>query len=332
MKRPSLALLGMLLFATLVMPLAAARAQQAGKVRVIGWLGLAFSTPEVDRVMEHFRDGLRNAGWVEGQNLTIERRWAQGRAERLPELAAELLSRNVELIVTNCGPQIAAIRRASQTIPIVISACSDLLSGAFVASLARPGGQMTGSILQSVDLSGKRLQLYKELMPKLSRVAVMMAAVTSYDYRPVLQEMQTVGKRVGVEVPDVFEVRAPDDFDATLAAIAQRADSLIVLADPMTFVHRRQLIEAAMKHRLPVMFEIKEYLDLGGLLSYGPRITDMFRRAAYFVDRILKGARPADLPVEQPSQFELVINMKTAKALGLTIPASVLARADQLIE
>lgn len=308
----------------------AAWPQQAAKPRVIGWLGIVSPTPGLEHV-DRFRQGLEESGWILGGTLLIEYRWAHGRPERLPDLAADLIARKAEVIVAMCGPQIAAIRRASAVVPIVIPVCPNLYSD-LVTSLARPGGQMTGLILQTGETSGKRLQLLKELIPRLSRLAVLMAAVPGYDpaFRPA--EIKAAGRMLGIEVLDPVKARIPEDIESSFASVARRADALIVMADPLTLLHRGQIADAAMKRRLPVMFEVKEFVESGGLLSYGPNALEMFHRSAYYVDRILRGAKPADLPVEQPTKFELVINMNTAKALGLTVRPSLLLRADRVIE
>ena len=334
MRIRPVALIITLTLGLLMAPLAA-EAQQAGKARRIGWLGLAAPTPQVERVLDALREGLRELGWVEGQNLVIEYRWAYGRAERFSDLAAELVGQNVELIVANCGPQIPAIRKVSTPIPIVVSACGDLIGGGFVASLSRPGGNITGLGMLTLELSAKRVQLLKETYPSLSRLAVLVYAPyrTAGYLTPMFSQMQAASQALGLTFLQPVEVQDARDFERALGSIArERADGLIVPADPFTFHHRTQIMDFAAKRRLPTMFEVREYVDAGGLMSYGPSVPAMFRRAATFVDKILKGAKPAELPVEQPTKFELVINRKTAKALGLTVPQELLLRADEVIE
>ncbi len=300
-------------------------------VRRIGVLALSAGvSASRQRAGEALRQGLRELGWIEGQNLVTEYRSAEGRPDRLADLAAELIQLKVELIVSACGPQIPAILKASSTIPIV-SICPDLVSAGIVASLARPGGSVTGVAMLGRELIGKRLELLKAGVPKASRVASLWNPV--YDWTVFRREMESGARATGVKLLQPFEVRGPDDFEAAFAAMAKgRADALVVPADPFTVLHQERIVALAAKHRLPTMFDLREFVDAGGLMSYGPRVPDMVRRIAAFVDKILKGAKPGDLPVEQPTTFELVINLKTAKALGLTIPQSLLVRADQIIE
>ena len=306
----------------------AARAQQAGKIRAIGLLSPASRSPSV---VPALFDALAELGWIEGKNLVVERRYAENRLERLPELAAELVRLNVEVIVANgtLGP--LAAKRATSTIPIVMTAAGDPLGSGLVASLARPGGNVTGISLMAPDLGGKRLELLKELLPRLARVAVLWNAANPYP-AIVFKETQAAGRTLGIEVQSL-EVRGPDDFDGAFdTARKQRPDALITVEDPLTFSHQKRIADFATGQQLPSLYGFREFVVAGGLMSYGANVADLFRRAASYVDKILKGAKPADLPVQQPTTFELVINVKTARALGLEIPPTLLARADEVIE
>ncbi len=307
----------------------AAEAQQPGKIRRIGILRPG-APP--DPYVEAFREGLRELGYVEGQSIAIEYRWAEGKLERLPDLAADLARLKVDVIVTATTPGVQAARRATSTIPIVMAAVGDPVGTGLIASLARPGGNITGLSLLSPELSGKRLELLKEAVHKLSPVAVLWnsaspAMILSF------RETQTAAQVLGVSLQS-WEVQGdPQDFARAFSMVSkERPHALLVVLDPFTILHRSRIVELAAKHRLPAMYEIRAFVEAGGLMSYGPSVPDMYRRAATYVDKILKGAKPADLPVEQPTKFELVINLKTAKALGLTIPPSVLIRADEVIQ
>jgi len=321
----------MLALGILAAPLAAS-AQQPGKIPRIGWLDSGRSdTPRTQYFNEIIRQGLREFGWVDGQNLIIEWRYAEERAERLPALAAELIRLGVDVLVTGSGdPAILALKQATATIPIVMAISADPVGSGLVASLARPGGNITGLSALSPETAGKRLELLREVVPQASRVAVIWNA--SYPGKVLeWRETQVAAHALGVTLQSV-EVRGPDDFDRAFAEIVrERPDALIVFAEPLVNSHQTQIVEFADKRRLPMIIARKEFVEAGGLMSYGASLPDLFRRAAYYVDRILKGAKPADLPVEQPTKFELVINLKTAKVLGLTIPQSVLLRADHVI-
>ncbi len=279
--------------------------------------------------LEPFRQGLRDHGYLEGQNVAIEYRYAEGRPERFPALAAELVGLPVDVIVT-AGPQAAhAAKQATSTIPIVMAVIADPVEGGFVASLARPGGNITGLSFLNTELSAKRLELLKQVYPRLSRLAALWD-VTSDAVQVKATEVAARG--LGIHVQRL-EVRGPEDFgNAFDAAKRGRADALVVLASPFFHFHRMQLTSLAAQYRLPAMYPFKELAQAGGLMAYAPSHPELFRRAATYVDKILRGAKPADLPVEQPTKFELVINLKTAKALGLKIPQSVLIRADQVIQ
>jgi len=307
----------------------AARAQQPGKIHTIGFLSP--SVPVFTAVITAFSNALRELGWIEGQNIAIERRYAENRLERLPELAAALVRLNVEVIVATgtLGP--LAAKDATSTIPIVMTASGDPLGSGLVASLAQPGGNVTGMSLMVPDIAGKRLELLKEILPRLVRVAVLWNAANPYP-AIVFKETQTAARRFGIEVQSL-EVRSPDDFDGAFEKIRRRRpDALIEVEDPLTNSLHKRILEFAAAEQLASFHGTGEEVEAGGLISYGASIPDLFRRAAGYVDKILKGAKPADLPVEQPSKFELVINIKTAKALGLEVPPMLLARADKVIE
>jgi putative ABC transport system substrate-binding protein len=305
----------------------AAEAQEPGKVPRVGFLGprnRADAAPYLDA----FLIGLREIGWVEGKNIFIEYRWAEGRSERLPDLAAELVRLKVDVILA--GPTSAAVaaKNATSTIPIVTTAAGDPAVG-LVASLARPGGNVTG-LSFSVEMAtfGKGLELLKETVPKVRRVAVL-----SNPANPAhaLAIKEVAARSVGVQL-QLLVARGPSEIDSAFAAMArERAGALLVMADSTFGFHRTRLRDLAAKGRLPAMYGLREHPEVGGLMSYGADNRDNFRRAATYVDKILKGAKPADLPIEQPTKFELVINLKTAKALGLTIPQSLLGRADEVI-
>src|SRR2546428_2635511 len=303
-------------------------AQQAGKVHRIGYLsqGGGPSSP----LVQVFRDGLREFGYVEGQNLTIEWRFTN-RDEQLPSVANELIQLKVEGIVTTGGPATRAVQQATSTITIIMTFSGDPVGTGLIASLARPGGNLTGLSFMSPDLSAKRLELLRETFPKIRRVA----ALRNPDdpvYPPGLSRTEAAARAPGIPLQPI-EVRARGDFEAAFAAMARdRADALIAFAHTLTIQGRRELIDLANRHRLPTMYGLREFVNDGGLIAYGPSLTALFRRAAFYVDKILKGAKAADLPAEQPTKFELVVNLKTAKALGLTIPQGVLLRADHVVE
>ena len=306
----------------------AAEAQQAGKVPRIAYIR-AEAPPAAD--IEAFRQGLREHGYVEGKNIVVEYRWADGNEERLRAIVAELIRVKVDLIVASAPAAARAAKEAATTIPIVMVLVADPVAFGFVASLARPGGNVTGFAFLLPELSGKRLQLLKDAIPKLSRVAVLWNAANPYKAFD-LKEVQAVAEALRVAV-ETLPVRGPDDFaHAFEAAIASGAGGLITLDDPFTIGHRTRIVSLALKYRLPALYGVRPFADAGGLMSYGPDRFDQNRRAATYVDKILRGAKPADLPVEQPTKFELVINLKTAKALGLTIPQSLLLRADEVIQ
>ncbi len=306
----------------------AARAQQPAKVPRIGYLR-AETPPAVD--IEAFRRGLREHGYVEGKNIIVEYRWAEGNEERLRSVVAELIRLKVDLIVTSAPEATRAAKEAATTIPIVMVLVADPVAFGFVASLARPGGNITGFASLLPELSGKRLEILKDAVPNLSRVAVLWNAANPYRAQD-LREVQAVANALRVTLHS-FPVRGPNDFDGAFkAAVEAGVHGLLTLEDPFTIAHRKQIVDLALRHRLPAGYAVRPFVDAGGLMSYGPDRADQNRRAATYVDKILKGAKPADLPVEQPTKFELVINLKTAKALGLTVPPTLLGRADEVIE
>jgi len=307
-----------------------ARAQQAEKVRKIGLL-TAGSEGQVRSLHGVLRDGLRELGWIEGKNLTFEARSAEDDLDRLPVLAAELVSLDVDVIVTVGTLAPLAAKRATSTIPIVMAFSGDPVGSGLVASLAHPGSNVTGLSGMAPDLAGKRLQLLKELLPGMSRVAVLWNAANAYSAHS-FKETVDAARMLAVELQSL-EVRAPADIDGALeAAMSQHADALIVIDDPLTIDHQAKIAEFAIRNRLPMMAGFKMFADAGGLISYGPNPGDFVRESVGYVAKILQGAKPSDLPVEQPTRFELVINLKTAKALGLTIPPSVLGLANEVIE
>ena len=306
----------------------AAEAQQAEKVYRIGLVrGSAPPPPEV----EAFRQALRALGYIEGQNLILETRWADGKEERLPALVAELIRLHVDLIVSSAPAATRAAKEATTTIPIVMVTVADPLAFGFVRSLAHPGGNITGFVFMHPELSGKRLELLRAAVPGLSRLAVLWNHANPYKAAD-MREVQAAADVSGVSLHSL-PVDDPTELEGAFRAARQaRADALVTLEDPFTIAHRERIVELARAYKLPALYGRKVYVDGGGLMSYGPDPIEQYRRAAIYVDRILRGVKPADLPVEQPTKFELVINLKTAKALGLTIPPSLLQRADQVIE
>ncbi len=329
MRAPRPVLMIVLVVGAVVAPLAA-EAQQQGKVPRVGYLSSGSAT--TSRYLEAFRQGLRELGWVEGQNIVIDWRYAEGRLDRLPDLAAELVRLKVDVIVTVPTPAAVAAKNATGTIPIVMINVSDPVGLGLIASLARPGGNATGlSYSVGVESFGKALELLKETVPKLHRVAVL-SNPANPAHAPVIGDVKVAARSLGVQL-QLLEARGPNELDVAFAAMAkERVGALLVLPDSMLILHRARLADLAAKNRLPAMYGLREHVEAGGLMTYGPSTVANFRRAAFFMDKILKGAKPADLPVEQPTKFELVINRKTAKALGLTIPPSVLVRADEMIE
>jgi putative tryptophan/tyrosine transport system substrate-binding protein len=317
--------------ALLTAPLAA-EAQQAAKIARIGYLATNLAATPHSR--EAFLQGLRDLGYVEGRNVVIEYRDAEGKLERLPALAAELVALKVDVIVA--PPTVAALaaKHATRTLPIVFAVAADPVTSGLVTSLARPGGNVTGLSTLALELVGKRLEQLKQAVPGVSRVAVLWQPGGQGERldKDMLKEAEVAARALGVRL-QIVEARRPADFDRAFSAMTRgRAGALTVLGNNMFIIEQRRLVDLAAKTRLPAVYTSREYVDAGGLMSYGPDGADLFRRAATYVDRILKGTKPGDLPVEQPTKFELVINPKTAKALGLTIPPSVLGRADQVIQ
>ena len=312
-----------------LLPVVAA-AQQPGRVPRIGYLVLSplVDPPSAERAA--FLDGLKELGYVAGQNIIIEYRSAAWSRELLPDLAAELVELKVDVIVAVPGTADAA-RQTTKTIPIVVPAANDPVESGLVASLARPGGNITGTAVSTIDLAGKRLELPKEALPKLSRVAVLWSP--PYEAASLQwKETQAAARRLGLALQSL-EVKDPKDFPGAFSAMTRkRPDALLTFVSPLTTAYRPIVVEFATKHRLPTMFAVREDVGAGGLMSYAANVPHIFRRAAGYIDKILKGTKPGDLPIEQPTEFELVINMKTAKTLGLTIPQTLLLRADQVIE
>jgi len=290
------------------------------------------SNPVANKRLEAgLRKGLRDLGYVEGQNLVIVSRYAEGKLERLPALAAELVQSRPDVIVT-AGPQaIQAVKQATDTLPIVMASIADPVAEGLVASLARPGGNLTGMAFQNPELTVKRLELLTQAVPKARRIAVLWDS-TGLRRASGLSELQAAALSLGLTL-QVLDVRGPADFDAAFGAARRgRADALVVLSGSLLFVHRQALVDLAARSRLPATYFSREFVDAGGLMSYGPSFPDMYRRSAAYVDKILKGAKPADLPVEQASLFELIVNLKAAKTLGLTLPPSLVQRADEVIQ
>ncbi len=311
----------------------AAKAQQPTKVPRIGVL--FFSSPSTTSAtsarFEGFRQGLRELGYIEGKNIVIERRFAEEKLERLPQLAADLVHLKVEVIVTGGPTSTRAAKEATVTIPIVMGQDSDPVGSGFVASLARPGGNITGLSSLAPEISGKRLELLKEIVPKLSRVAVF-GTSTQAGNAQSLKETELAAGAFGVQL-QYLDILGPKDLETAFREARKgRADAVLGLPSPVLIAQRTQVADLAVRSRMPAMYMASEFVDAGGLISYGPNYVDLYRRAATYVDKILKGAKPADLPVEQPTKFELVINLKTAKALGLKIPQSILIRADEVIQ
>ena len=314
---------------TLSAPLAA-QAQPAGRVARIGVLWFTFP-PVSAPFFEALRDGLHELGYVEGQHIAFEQRWAEKDPRRYPGLAAELVRLKVDVIVAGNLESARAAKDATATIPIVLTAGGDPLRAGLVPSLARPGANVTGLSELGPDLAPKLLQFLKEAIPRLSKVAILWNPANP-SQSPTRQEIESAARSLRSGIVSL-EVGVPDEFEGAFATLTrERPDALIVYTTPITYSHRTQIIAFAARRRLPVMYSAREFVDAGGLVSYGPNLRALFHRAGYYVDRILRGAKPGDLPIEQPTKFELVINLKTATALGLTIPRSLLVRADEIIQ
>jgi putative ABC transport system substrate-binding protein len=315
---------------TLAVPFAVLAQQSPGKVRRIGFLGSG-GAGAAAKPLEALRAGLRELGYTEGGNIVIEYRYAEGKFDRLPDLAADLLRQKVELIVVWGTPAALAVKRATSTLPIVMVSVGDPVDTGLIASLPRPGGNVTGTSNLGGTVVAKQLELFTQVVPGMSRIAILRNPENP-SLVPQVKGAESTARALGLQL-QIFDVRALEDFDAAFARmVAARASGLLVLAEPLFFDQRRPIAELALKHRLPTVTARSEIVDAGVLMSYGASAIQQYRDGARYVDRILRGAKPADLPVEQASTFELVINMKTAKRLGITIPQSVLARADRVIE
>jgi ABC-type uncharacterized transport system substrate-binding protein len=319
------------LLPTVVLPAVLTEAQQPTKIPRIGYLSPNSPSSNPARI-EAFRQGLHELGYVEGKNIVIESRNAEGKLDRLSQLAAELVRLKVDVIVTSSPAPTRAAKEATVTIPIVFAQDGDPVASGFVASLARPGGNITGLSTLAPELSGKRLEFLKEIIPKLSRVAIL-GTSTQPGGTQMLREVELAAKAFGVKL-QYLDVLGPKDIETAFRAAEKgRAEAVLwVVAGGVVSDHRTEILELAVKSRLPVIYSGREYVEAGGLMSYGVNITDLDRRAATYVDKILKGTKPADLPVEQPTKFEFIINLKAAKQIGLTIPPNVLARADKVIK
>jgi putative ABC transport system substrate-binding protein len=307
-----------------------ARAQTQSRIRRIGYLATA--DPAATRgLREALREGLRERGYVEGQNIAIEYRWTEGTIERLAELAAELVRLNVDLIFAWATPAALAAKQATSTLPIVFVGVSDPVASGLVASLARPGGNVTGVSNIAGDLMGKLVELLVQVVPGFSRFAAL-GNGSNVATAVLLRETETAARSLGLQL-QVVDIRAPEDFESAFATISRaRVMGVVIMPDPIFISQRQRIADLAIKNRLPTLFARRENAEAGGLISYGPSLPDQFRHATSYVDRIFKGAKPAELPVQGPIKFELVINLKTAKALGLTIPQSLLLRADEVIQ
>ena len=324
-RREFVAILG----SAAVLPLAS-RAQQSTKMAHVGWLSPGSQASDRSFTAS-FRDGLRELGWIEGQNIAIESRWAEGKFERLPDLAMELVRLKVDVIVANVTQASLAAKRATATIPIVMVGVGDPLGSGLVDSLARPSGNVTGPSSMLAEASAKQLALLKETVPSASPVAVLWNPANPVWQASALKQTEAAGQAMGLRL-QLVEARGPDELDAAFAAMTRdHARALFVPADIIFVRHAQQMADLAATHRLPAMYGFREHVEAGGLMSYAASFPVMFKRAAAFVDKLLKGAKPAELPVEQPTKFELVINLKTAKALGIAIPQSVLQRAEEVI-
>jgi putative ABC transport system substrate-binding protein len=318
----------LLALALLAAPLPAQAQPPPGKTARIGYLSIRSRPSHVD---EAFRQGLRDLGYLEGQNISVEYRWADWKLDRIPALAAELDRLKMDVIVSTSGAAAAlATKQAIRTIPVVFATADPVRNG-LVASLDRSGGNLTGVSLLNTELNAKRLELLKEVVPRVSRVAVLVNPANPLA-GTMVKDLEEAARTLRVKL-QVLEARDPQEIDEAFSAMTrERSGALLLAPDPMFLVQRGRIVDLAAKNRVPTSYEWREFAEAGGLMSYGTNIADMYRRLATYVDKILKGAKPADLPVEQPTKFEIVVNLKTAKALGLTIPPSLLLRADQVIQ
>jgi putative tryptophan/tyrosine transport system substrate-binding protein len=308
----------------------AARAQQAGKIPRVGFMGNSTAALEANLVAP-FREGLHELGYQEGRNIVIEYRWAEGKYERFPALVAELLAVRVDVIVTAGTPATLAVKKATSTVPLVMIAVGDPVGTGIVPSLARPGGNITGLSSIAPDLEGKRLELLREVIPKLSHVVLFINPLNPF-HMVSMQQAFAAAQALGIKLQPL-EVRTSGELEAAFAAIVrQKPDALLILADRIFLHDRKRMMDFATEHRLPSVNAYRELVEAGGLMSYGPSYEDMHRRAADYVDKILKGAKPGDLPVEQPTKFTLIVNLKAAKAIGVDVPPILLTRADEVIE
>ena len=307
----------------------AARAQQAGKLPTIGFLGQSTRSAASEWVAA-FVQRLRELGWMEGRTITIEYRWSEGREERFAEIAAELVRLKVDVILTSGTPEVLAAKQATSVIPIVFATAGDPVGNGLIASLARPGGNVTGMSLQSNDTAGKRVELLREVVPSLRRLAILANVGNPFSVLE-LGEAQAAARTLGLEV-DTLEIRRPEDIAPAFEALKGRAQALYVCADGLVNANRIRINTLALSVRLPTIHGYRDYVEAGGLMSYGANLPDLFRRSADYVDKILRGAKPADIPVEQPTKFDLVINLTTAKALGIAVPLPLSGRADEIFE
>ena len=308
----------------------AARAQQPAKIPRIGFLGNSTATMEAN-LIGPLRDGLRELGYEEGRNVIIEFRWADGKYDQFPALVAELLAAKVDVIITAGTPATLAIKKATSTVPLVFIAVGDPVGTGVVPNLGRPGGNITGLSSIAPDLEGKRLELLREVVPKLSHVAFFLNPANAF-HTASMRQARVAAQSLGIKLQPM-EVNKSEQLDGAFASIVkEKPDALLILADRVFLHNRKRMMEFAIQQRLPSVNAYRELVEAGGLISYGPSYEDMHRRAAVYVDKILKGTKPADLPIEQPTKFTLLINLKTAKTLGLTVPPTLVARADELIE
>jgi putative ABC transport system substrate-binding protein len=307
----------------------AVRAQKSRNLPTIGFI-IPGTPSSHGQLATAFARRLRELGWTEGSTVAIEHRWTEGRSERAAALAAALVGIKPDVIVTGGTANVAAVKEATSTIPIIFAAAGDPIANGFVASLARPGGNLTGLSVQQTDLGAKRLELFREVIPSIGRLTIL-ANVDNPITVLEMREVQAAGRSLGLHV-DTAEIRAPRDIAPAITALKGRTDGIFVQTDPLLSAHRVQINTLAVSAQLPTVHGGREFVEAGGLMSYGPNFADLYRRAADYVDKILRGAKPADLPVEQPTKFDLIINLTTAKALGLTVPESFLLRADEVIE
>ena len=330
MKKTALLLLSILVVAVLVAVAGIPNAQQPTKIARIGYLSSTSPFAGSSRI-EAFRQGLRELGYIEGKNVVIEWRYAEGKLDRLPALAVELVRLKVEIIVSASPPVTHAVKNATATVPVIMAHDPDPVGNGFVASLARPGGNITGLASFAPELSGKRLEVLKEITPRLARLTVLGYSAEP-GYAQVLKEIELAAGAFKVQF-QYLDVLEPKDIETAFGSASKgRADAILVMNSPVFIAHRKKVADLAVKNRVPAIYYSTEFVEDGGLMSYGVSFPDLYRRAATYVDRILKGAKPADLPVEQPKKFELIINLKAAKEIGLTIPPNVLARADKVIK